>query len=180
MTPAVDAAVFIPATFGWGLLLLAIGWSVRTAGSADKEYTPDWMGWLVMFGILVCFRWQLIWWPYELHMDESQLIAGALTLRHDPVFWRSVDGNTAGPFDFYPLMGAGFVAPPYGYALARIMACALVAGTLAAVGEALGLLSRRAVARCAVLPLLAFEAFTTNRNFVHYSTELLPNFFLAV
>jgi hypothetical protein len=29
--------------------------------------------------------------------DESQLIAGAMTLQHDPTFWRSVDGSTLGP-----------------------------------------------------------------------------------
>jgi len=47
---------------------------------------------------LIAFRWPVLLHNRQLgDPDESQLIAGALTLQHDPRFWESVDGTTHGP-----------------------------------------------------------------------------------
>jgi len=179
MTPAVHAGFFSPATLGWVLLVFAVVWSLRALGRPATAPRFDWKWWLLLGGVLLCFRWPLIWLPYELHVDESLLIAGGMTLRHDPVYWRSVDCGTAGPLDVYPLLAAGFVSPPYGYAVARIMAVLLILGMLGSLGASLALVSSRATARLTVLPLLAFESFTVNPEFIHYSTELMPGFLAA-
>ena len=122
--------------------------------------------------MLLCFRWPLLGVPHQLNPDESQLIAGAITLRHDPVFWRAVDGGTAGPLDFYPLLPAAWVEGMASYAVARLIGLAVVFGAVVFAGEALALLAGAALARIAVLPAIAAIAFTTYPDFVHYSTEL--------
>ena len=167
-------------TLGWVLLLFAVAWSWRTVQSQDAAMTFDWRWWLLTAGVLLCFRWPLFWLPHELYPDESQMIAGAITLRYDPVFWRSVDGGTAGPLDYYPLLPAAFVSGTTCYAVARLTAAAMIWGGLVAIGESLAWVTSRAVARVAVLPLLAFEAFTTSAEFVHYSTELMPGLLLVM
>ena len=164
---------------GWLLLGVAAGWSLRPARSNPAAPVHDWCWWLLLAGVLLAFRWPLIWLPHELYPDESQLLSGALTLRHDPVFWRSVDGGTAGPLDFYALFPAAFFPGVTGYAVARITAVGLIWGILAAISGTLTLVASRPVARITVLPLLAFEAFTTSPEFVHYSTELVPAALLA-
>ena len=180
MTPVAHPALLGPAALGWLLLLFAVGWSWRTLSSKDTTTAADWKWWLLTAGVLLCFRWPLVWLPHELYPDESQLIAGAITLRHDPVFWRSVDGGTAGPLAYYALLPAAFVSGTASFAIARLIAAALVLGTLISAGESLALVTTRAVARLAVLPFLVFESFTTSAEFVPCSTELVPGLLLAV
>ena len=165
---------------GWALLLLAAAWGLRGDQPGSKSGPGRWASWSLLLGMLVLFRWPLIVLPHELYPDESQLLAGALTLRHDPVFWRSVDGNTAGPLDFYVLLPAAFFPGAAGYAAARLTAVLLCWGLLVTAGETLALVAGRTVARVAVLPALACAALTTSPEFVHYSTELLPGLLLAL
>ena len=165
---------------GWVLLLLATAWSLRNDPSGKKSGPGRWAWWALLAGVLVFFRWPLIALPHELYPDESQLLAGALTLRHDPVFWRSVDGGTAGPLDYYALLPAAFFPGVAGYAAARLTAVLLIWGLLVAAGETLALVAGRTVARVAVLPAVACAALTTSPEFVHYSTELVPGLLLAL
>ena len=165
---------------GWALLLLAAAWSLRGDQPGNKSGPGRWVWCGLLLGVLVLFRWPLIVLPHELYPDESQLLAGALTLRHDPVFWRSVDGNTAGPLDFYALLPAAFFPGAAGYAAARLTAVLIIWGLLVTAGETLALVAGRTVARVAVLPALACAALTTSPEFVHYSTELMPGLLLAL
>ena len=165
---------------GWALLLGAMAWSLWGDQSGKNSAAARRGWWLLLAGVLVACRWPLIVLPHELYPDESQMLAGALTLRHDPVFWRSVDGGTAGPLDYYALLPATFFPGTTGYAATRLTAVLLLWGTLVAAGETLALITSRRVAQVAVLPAVAFEAFTTSPEFVHYSTELLPAGLLAL
>ncbi|HWA27680.1 MAG TPA: hypothetical protein VG734_18635 [Lacunisphaera sp.] len=169
-----------PALLGWILLLGAVAWSVRRDEAATNSAAGRFAWWALVAGVLVAFRWPLIALPHELYPDESQLIAGAMTLRHDPVFWRSVDGGTAGPLDYFVMLPAASFSGTGAYAATRLTAALLIWGMLAGAGETLALVANRRVARLAVLPALAFEAFTTSPEFIHYSTELLPGLMLAL
>lgn len=163
---------------GWALLLLAVAWSLRR--EPEKIAGLDrWGWWILLAGAMVAFRWPLITLPHEIYPDESQLISGALTLRHDPVFWRSVDGGTAGPLDYYLLLPAAFFPGPTAYAATRLIATLMIWGMLLAAGESLALIASRTAARVAVLPAAAFAALTTSPEFIHYSTELVPGLLLA-
>ena len=179
MTPVIQTALLPPAALGWALLLLAIAWSLRASRKTDATASLGWKWWALAAVTLLCFRWPMLWVQHQLNPDESQLIAGALTLRHDPVFWRSVDGGTAGPLDFYPLLPAAWADGFASYATARLIALAVIFGVVVFAGETLALLAGSALARIAVLPALAAIAFTTTPDFAHYSTELMPALLLA-
>src|ERR1019366_9391905 len=179
MTPVVQTALLHPAALGWALLLLAIAWSLRTSREPEASAGLGWR-WRALAAVtLLGFRWPMLWVQHQLNPDESQLIAGALTLRHDPVFWRSVDGGTAGPLDYYPLLPAAWVDGFASYAAARLIALTVVFGAVVFGGETLALLAGAALARIAMLPALAAIAFTTTPDFAHYSTELIPALLLA-
>ena len=167
------------AAAGWGLLLLSIAWAFRTIWTPAAGGALGWKWWTLVAATMLCFRWPLFGVAHALNPDESQLIAGAITLRHDPVFWRSVDGGTAGPLDYYPLLPVTWADGFGSYVMARLIALAVALGGLCFVGEALALLAGAAVARLAVLPALAAMAFTTDPDFAHYSTELIPLLLLA-
>jgi len=167
------------ALMGWALLLLAVAWSLRREPEKFTGY-DRWGWWILLAGAMAAFRWPLITLPHEIYPDESQLLSGALTLRHDPVFWRSVDGGTAGPLDYYILLPAAFFPGATAYAVTRLIATLVIWGMLVAAGESLTLITSRAAARVAVLPAAAIAALTTSPEFIHYSTELVPGLLLAL
>ena len=179
MTPAAQAALPVAAALGWALCLVAVTWSLRAAWAEPVAGSPGWKWWTLAAAVLLCFRWPLLGVPHQFNPDESQLIAGAITLRHDPVFWRAVDGTTAGPLDFYPLLPAAWVEGMASYAVARLIGLAMIFGAVVFAGEALAILAGAALARMAVLPAVAAIAFTTYPDFVHYSSELMPVLLLA-
>ena len=171
----------LPSAAGWFCLAVAGG----TAWASLRAKAPvsprlRWLWWGALGVALVCFRWPLIWLPQELYPDEGQLLAGAITLRHDPVYWRVVDMGTAGPLDCYVLLPAAFFPDETAYAVGRLIGACLVWATLAAVGEALVVLSGCALARLAALPAFLFVTFTTSPEYVHHSTELTGNFLVAL
>lgn len=182
-----NSGLFFPNPFlapsslaGWGLLLAAAG-CLRLIATQQPVRRPIlWLWWGLLGGVLVAFRWPVISLPHEIYPDETQLLAGAITLRHDPVFWRSVDGGTAGPLDYYALLPAACFSGATGYAIARLTATLLVWGMLVAAGETIALIGKRPIARIAILPALLFEALNHSAEFLHYSTELLPSLLLAL
>ena len=151
--------------------LLRPGWrDVRAA---------DWRWSLVILGVLMIGRWPT-WFVRELNPDESQLIAGALTLRHDPVFWRSVNGGTAGPLDFYALLPAGWISGADGFLSARVTALCVIAIALIFAHQTIALVYGRQVARVTGFAALCFEALTLDFDLLHYSTEIASMGLLAV
>jgi hypothetical protein len=138
----------------------------------------DWRWALVILCVLAVGRWPT-WFMTEINADESQLIAGAITLRHDPVFWRSVDGATAGPIDFYALLPAGWIHGADDYFSARITALLLIAAALTFAHQAVALVFGRQLARITGFSAACFESLTLNVDLLHYSTELVPLCLLA-
>ena len=177
MTAAVPPGLFPPALPGWALLLAATVWTVRRAGAGDRA--PGWKWWMLCALALVCFRGPLLFVQHQLNPDESQLIAGAITLRHDPLFWRSVDGNTAGPFAYFPLLPSAFVSGFPSYVVARLIGLLVAWATLVLAGETVALLAGASLARVAVLPAVAAAGFTTCPDLIFYASETMPAFLLA-
>jgi hypothetical protein len=139
----------------------------------------DWRwGWVIL-GLLVVGRWPTWFVTREFNTDESQLIAGVITLRHDPMFWRSVDGVTAGPLDFYALMPAGWIHGADDYFSVRLTALLLVAAALVFAHQAVALAFGRQVARTTGFAVVCFESLTLHVDILHYSTELVPVTLLA-
>ena len=123
--------------------------------------------------LLAAWRWPPLFSPIEFNPDENQMIAGALTLFHDPVFWRSVDGTTSGPLNFYALMPllAFESIPPV--VAARLTGLLLAWSALALTFVFLRRATGAPVAVLGLLPSALLLATTTDWDFIHYSSEHL-------
>ncbi len=139
----------------------------------------DWIWGLAILALLLAARWPELFVTREFSPDESHLLAGATTLRHDPVFWRSVDGATAGPIDFYALLPVGTFTGHDDYFSGRLTALLLIAGLLLLAHQSVALMFGKSVTRLGSLSTLCFEALTLHSDLTYYSTELAPAFLLA-
>ena len=163
------------------LILLALGLAVvpLLRDCPEKAKGHDWAWGVMVLAILVAGRWPTFLIPRQFNVDESQLLAGAHALSHDPVFWRAVNGGTAGPLDFFALWPAGWICGGETYLAARLTALVLLASSLILVHQCMALVLGSRVARIAGLGAVCFEALTNASDFLHYSTELLPGALLA-
>jgi len=153
-------------------MVLAVLPLVRDGFDDIKRH--DWAWGLVILAIIIAGRWPTFVLPRELNADESQDLAGALALTLDPVFWRSVDGHTTGPLDFFALIPAGILSGWAGYLPARFTALALWVATFTLLHQCLSLVTGRQLARVTGLGAVVFEALTNAPDFLHCSTELVP------
>ena len=135
--------------------------------------SADWWWSLVIFFMLCAGRWPTWFVPRQFNEDESLLIAGAMTLRHDPVFFRAVDGGTAGPLDFYALLPIGWLHGADDFASARFTAMVLVGLALVFAHQSLSRLINSQTARVATFGAVYMESFTLSPDLLHYSTELV-------
>jgi osmotically-inducible protein OsmY len=125
-------------------------------------------------------RWPGLIYPFELNVDESQMIAQALKFRVAPVPWLHVDGTTSGPLNSYWLLPPSWLGIPLGYVSARMMGLVAVWVFLwfhfltarAHLGTRNALLL--------LLPTVSFFALTRYSDFAHYSSEHLPMALLAL
>lgn len=140
----------------------------------------DTRGCLFILIMLMAGRAPTWWVTHELNVNESQFIAGALALRHDPVFWRSLETTTSGPLNTYVLLPAGTLLGEDSYFTARLTAALLIGLSLILVHAILVRGYGRGGARLAVFPALLFESFTLHDDSLHYSSELMPMALLAV
>ncbi|AQG81600.1 hypothetical protein [Spirosoma montaniterrae] len=124
-------------------------------------------------GLLFLLRLPSIVYNNEVNPDESQMIAQALTLRQDPVYFRSVDGTTGGPLDSYFLILPTFVGLPFDFISAHLTAYALVALSLWLFFLTAQRWFGETPARLALLPLVFMLGLTQNGDFLHYNSELV-------
>ena len=127
-----------------------------------------------MIATLFVCRWPVIASYDVLGFDESNLLSGAITLKYDPIFWRTVQSTTSGPLNVYPLMLPALLGMPLDYAAARIIDAAIMAICLVLLFKTFRLLTDDAVARLAVLPAWCFFATATSQDFVQYTSEAVP------
>lgn len=168
-----------PQSYLWpvgGLIVIALASAVRPLlkDQYDDTRGHDWWWGLSILAILIAGRWPSFLFSRELDVDESQLLAGAHALTYDPVFWRSVNGGTAGPLDFFALWPAGWLCGWDTYLPARLTAVALLATVLILAHQSMALVLGRQVARIAGLAAVSLESLTHAADFLHYSTELVP------
>ena len=117
----------------------------------------------------------------ELNPDESQMLSHAITLFQDPVYWRSVDGTTIGPLDNYLLVIPKLVGFPDRLHLRQVYGTYLCRRCVAfSVFHIKKLVWEQLLPGQHLLVPLIFLAFTQEIDFVHYSSEQLPVFLLAL
>lgn len=142
--------------------------NVASTGKGDWR----WAGAILL--LLAAGRWPSWFITHQFNDDESFLITGARTLRHHPLFWRFVDGGTAGPLDFYALLPIGTCCGSDNYFSARLTAFFLVSAALIFTHQALAIAFGRQIARTTLFSATCVEALTYHPDLLHYSTELVP------
>lgn len=134
---------------------------------------PDWAWGLMIAAVLAAGRWQSWFITRHLNDDESFLLSGTFTLRFDPVFWRSVDGGTSGPLNFYALMPFGSIVGSDNYLSARLTAWLLLSLGILFTYQALVRIGGREIARFSIFPALIAESASVHPDLLHYSSELV-------
>jgi hypothetical protein len=171
----------------WGIVALCSLpwlWCIVDARRRAPTTTPSRRNELVFalltLATLVAWRWPF--WlnadPYN--PDESQFIAGAITLTRDPVFWRSVDGTTSGPLNFYSLLPLHGLGLPLDFFGARVTGILIVWVAILGCYRLCRSWYGATAARYAVLPLTLFFAIVTQADFLHYSSEHVPLALIAL
>jgi hypothetical protein len=163
---------------GWCAWLVAVVQIMRPQRPQDGRDEIIWR--VAALVTLVAFRWPHTWAAHEQSPDESQSLAGALTLWTDPLFWRSVDGATAGPLHYFLLMPAAVFGPGAAYARARLLGQFLVLCTLFMAGRIVGRATNAQSERVAVMLGVTAYAFTRATDLQHTSTEVLPAFLITL
>lgn len=152
----------------------------RESGDPAGRPRHGWIDAAALFLFLLAWRWPFLFVADELNPDESQLIAGAIALGHDPVFWRSVDGTTSGPLNFYALLPLRWLGLPLDYFVTRLAGLLVITGALFACLRTLAAGYGRALAWLGVLPAAAFFATVTHPDLTHFSSEHIPLVLIAV
>ncbi|MEO6003882.1 MAG: hypothetical protein ABIZ04_05040 [Opitutus sp.] len=165
--------------FYWGTALLAfcalLVWAASATSMRHQNNSGgprDGFSSSLLFAlILLVWRWPFLVSATEFDPDESQIIAGSITLTHDPVFWRSVDGTTSGPLNFYALLPIQWLGAPINYFTTRLVGLFLVWVALVACYQTLKSAYGVLVGRVAVLPAVVFFSMIKEWGFVHYTSE---------
>ena len=151
----------------WGLLGLAFYTAFRRSVLHWRLFG------VLSLGLFFLLRLSSIVFDNEINPDESQMITQALTLRHDPVYFRSVDGTTGGPLDSYFLILPSLAGFPFDFITAHLTAFGLVALCLWIFFVTARLWFGDAAARLALLPFVFMLGLTQNGDFLHYNSELI-------
>ncbi|MBX3736410.1 MAG: hypothetical protein KF715_06975 [Candidatus Didemnitutus sp.] len=139
---------------------------------SSTQHHRRWLYPLLILLTLLAWRWPFLFFVDELNTDESQFIAGTLTLTRDPVFWRSVDGMTAGPLVYYALLPWTWLGIPLGYLTARVTGVLFVWASLWICYRLLQRVYGESTARLGLLPGVLFVASALAPDLNHYSSEL--------
>jgi hypothetical protein len=158
-------------------VLLHLWQEIRRPAPASR--TAVWVDAVLLFLFLLAWRWPFLLTAHDFNPDESQLIAGAITLTHDPVFWRSVDGTTSGPLNFYALLPLHALGLPLDYFSARLTGLIFIWGALLAVQQTLARPFGRAIGWLGILPAAGCFATVTHWDLIHYSSEHVSLFLIA-
>jgi hypothetical protein len=153
---------------------------MKKSNGSTFGYPPAWVGGLVLACVYLIVKLPFVTHNAPINMDESQMLAQAITLNHDPVFWRSVDGTTSGPLNTYLIWLAGHLGFPYTYQLLHGLAVALM---LVYLGTTYRLLLRLVGPRAALISTLLLYCFlllTNHWDFNHYNSELLSVVLLSL
>jgi hypothetical protein len=149
-----------------GAGVLAAAWETRRV--------PPW-GFVLAIGIavLTC-RWPIAVQNTELGIDDSQAIAGAMRLSGHPIAWKYVDLNTVGPLHAYVLAVLSWIGFPINFLMSHLLGLVWIWGALSGAYLFLRETCDDRVARCGMLPAVAFFALTTFFDFAYTSSEHLP------
>jgi hypothetical protein len=178
-----DASPFLEAALTSALLvivaLLAVSVSVLPKEGPRRLGRSRWL--FAFFVVLAIFaaRWPSTLSYLELNPEESQMTAQAITIRHFPIPWKSYDTTTSGPLNSAVLVAPALFGKSIDFVSTRLVAIALILGTLAFLFAITRTLYGELAARLGLLLPLAFFCCVRSPDFADYTSEMLPMFLLS-
>lgn len=129
--------------------------------------------------LLIYSRALSLFVPYPFNPDEAQYVAQAMLFLEDPIPWTHVDTTTGGPLGAFAIMIPSIFGMSPSYLLARIVAVILIWGSCVYGYRTIRLFLAESWAAVVTLAPVLFWAFAENRDFIHYSSELVPILLLS-
>lgn len=128
---------------------------------------------LLMLALMLAARWPGFHYPKAFEVDEAQIVAAAMALAEDPVFFRSVDGASSGPLVVYPLLLPQLFGFSPSLFSSRFIGVCITFGGVVAIYLGLRRIFDEKTARLTAIAGALFFAFSNFWNYVHYNSELL-------
>lgn len=125
------------------------------------------------FAFPLLSRFYLLWLSIPLNVDEAHWTVSARSIFDDWVVWRTNDLTTSGPLNAMPIawpLAFGMVPDLW---TSRLTGFVLQSATLAGIATLLPKATPLSAGAGALLASVFLIAFTTNPDFLHYSSELL-------
>lgn len=144
--------------------------SARSSSAILSLY--EYVGCIVLFVIYIFRKLPFIQYNGEINPDESQMLTQAVTLEFDPVFWRSVDGTTAGPINSYLLLALKYIGFPFNYITLHLASVGLITFSLFMTYLTLRLFLSTRISFLSILIPYSFFLFANHKDFNHYNSEL--------
>ena len=136
-----------------GAAWIGLGW--RASGAAPAWHRHAGWGGVLLFAVLLGWRWPALFEIKAATAGEARLIAGALTMAHDPLPFHAVDLAADGPLGALALLPTHGLGVPQDYFNARLVGLLFDWGALVAAFLLLReFFSGAAVALWLLLPLL--------------------------
>jgi hypothetical protein len=131
--------------------------------------------------VLLSVLWARLPWLVagELNADESMFLASARKLLYDAIFFRSVDGGTSGPLNYYAAVLPKIMGLPFDYSTTHLMNgvyCGAALGFLYLTARSL---LPELYARLSVLPALVAVMQFRHGDLLQYSSECVSLFLIA-
>lgn len=184
-SPHVFLAAVPPYAWALPVLLVASAFAAfvqenAPAGRFAAWHRRPWVFALLALACVLSHRGPTLAEPAAPGAAEARLIAGALTLRDQPVFWKSVDGGPVGPLAFYAALWPCLGGEAPDTATTRLTSLLLLAGALWLAGRTLRHFADEGTVRLALLPGTVWLALTEQADFVRATDVALPVFWLAL
>ena len=127
----------------------------------------------------IAFRWPSIGVAGEYTVDESQFLAGALTVLHRHTLW-AADTMSSGPLTILPLTLPALFGWPVDYVTGRCVGLLLNWGTVVFVWLALRHVLGDGLGRILVMPMACMLLANSYGELIQYASEHAPLFYLAL
>lgn len=135
---------------------------------------------LALLALFLLMKLPSIVFNDEINPDESQMIAQALALHTDPIYFRSVDGTTGGPLDSYLLIIPTWFGLSFDYMTAHITAFILIALCLFITFKTVHSWFGESIARLSIVPTVLVLGITQHGDFSSYNSEMIAIVLLSL
>ncbi|MFD2569379.1 hypothetical protein ACFSUS_01965 [Spirosoma soli] len=147
---------------------------------SNRWFAQEWVGVVILASMYIIAKMPFLTYNGPINPDESQMLTQAITLKHDPVFWRSVDGTTSGPINSYLIWLLDQIGLSFSYVHLHWLSTTLILLGVWITYRTLLLLVNARTALVAIAITYSFFLFSNHKDFNHYNSELASVVLLAV